>query len=81
MNYRHLPAALAIVASLVGAVTLAVSLAGVIILIDSPQNLGDGRTFANALGDLDGDEDLDVFVTNSDHLSRVYINDGAGIIP
>ena len=31
-----------------------------------------------ALGDLDGDGDLDVFVANYNQANRIYINEGAG---
>jgi hypothetical protein len=38
--------------------------------VDSGQNLGDGRTFSIALGDIDGDNDLDA--------SKIYLNHGSG---
>ena len=40
---------------------------------------GDDRYSAGvALGDLDGDGDLDAFVVNYGQANRIYINDGAG---
>jgi hypothetical protein len=48
---------------------------------DSGQRLGDTATFVVALGDLDGDGDLDVFVANGDDKSEadeVWLNDGTG---
>ena len=44
---------------------------------DSGQGLGDGQSYAVALGDLDGDGDIDAFVGNSS-ANRVWLNDGTG---
>lgn len=46
--------------------------------VDTLQSLGVGDSTAIALGDLDGDFDLDIVVANYDQGNRVYINDGAG---
>ena len=44
------------------------------VFTDSGQSLGDSATFIDvALGDLDGDGDLDAFVAN-----KVWVNDGSG---
>ena len=49
------------------------------ILTDSGQLLGNGKSFSVALGDLDGDGDLDAMVTNwADHPNTVWTNDGTG---
>ncbi len=51
-------------------------------LIDSGQRLGAGCSWDVALGDLDGDHDLDAFVANSaegEVGSAVWLNDGQGI--
>jgi hypothetical protein len=60
------------------ALTAAYAGADVISLVDSGQNLGDDRTFSIALGDLDGDTDLDAFVVYNNSSDRVYLNDGSG---
>ena len=52
--------------------------AATIDLVESGQNLGDGRTFSIALGDVDGDDDLDAFITSYLQSSKVWINDGNG---
>lgn len=46
---------------------------------DSGQLLGDDKTYDVALGDLDGDNDLDAFVTNQPGTTQVWFNNGAGI--
>ena len=46
---------------------------------DSGQALGQGDSYAVALGDLDGDGDLDAFVTNTGQQNTVWINDGTGL--
>ncbi len=43
---------------------------------DSGQTLGMDDSTSVALGDLDGDGDLDAFVTNSYEADRVWLNDG-----
>jgi WD40 repeat protein len=50
-------------------------------LVKSEQGLGDWRSFDVALGDLDGDGDLDAFVASDDGDGKgsvVWLNDGAG---
>jgi uncharacterized repeat protein (TIGR01451 family) len=53
------------------------------IFTDSGQSLGNGVSFGVALGDLDGDGDLDAFVANAQWLTgqanEVWLNDGAGV--
>ena len=50
--------------------------------LDSGQALGDGQSAAVALGDLDGDGDVDAFVGNlfngTDAANRIWLNDGTG---
>lgn len=49
-------------------------------LIDTGQSLGDGDSYDVALGDLDGDNDIDAFVANGDDRpSTVWLNNGAGV--
>ena len=43
---------------------------------DSGQLLGSSMTNGVALGDLDGDDDLDAFVNNSGQANQVWLNDG-----
>jgi hypothetical protein len=51
---------------------------------DSGQRLGFTNAYAVALGDLDGDGDLDAFIANSSHngaipADKVWLNDGKGV--
>lgn len=46
---------------------------------DSGQDLGDDRTFGLAVGDIDGDGDVDLVVSNYQGSSRVWKNDGHGV--
>tara|TARA_R110002072_G_scaffold303130_1_gene494991 strand:- start:32 stop:4702 length:4671 start_codon:yes stop_codon:yes gene_type:complete len=45
--------------------------------VDSGQNLGSGGQGV-AIGDIDGDGDLDVFVANNTYDNKLYLNDGSG---
>jgi hypothetical protein len=54
------------------------SLAGTGVFIDSGQSLSLLNTEAVALGDLDGDSDLDAFTANYNQSKKVWLNDGAG---
>ena len=45
---------------------------------DSGQALGSSNSLEVALGDLDGDGDLDAWVANDGGANRMYINDGLG---
>ena len=49
------------------------------IYVDSGQNLGSLRSFVVALGDIDGDSDLDAFVQNQEGPNKVWLNDGNGV--
>ncbi len=52
------------------------------LLVDSGQRLGNGRSWDVSLGDVDGDGDLDAFVTNSiegAEASEVWLNNGHGV--
>ena len=46
--------------------------------IDSGQSLGTSFSRGMALGDVDGDGDLDVFVGNESSANKVWLNDGTG---
>jgi len=47
--------------------------------LDSGQSLGDSASARVALGDLDGDGDIDGFVANYDQPNKVWLNDGSGV--
>ncbi len=47
--------------------------------VDSGQTLGTFTSQAVALGDFDGDGDLDAFVANTGQANRVWTNNGAGV--
>jgi hypothetical protein len=49
-----------------------------LIFIDSDQTLGNSDSHDVALGDLDGDGDLDAFVANYNSGNRIWLNDGNG---
>jgi len=49
------------------------------IFTDSGQALGNSKSLALALGDVDGDGDLDAFVGNDEEAGKVWLNDGAGV--
>ena len=48
------------------------------LLVDSGQRLGNEATWSVALGDIDGDGDLDAVAANFDAGAVVWVNDGAG---
>ena len=48
------------------------------LLVDSEQRLGNEASWAVALGDVDGDGDLDAVVANLDAGAIVWLNDGTG---
>ncbi len=51
-----------------------------IVFEDSGLNLGTGGAcFSVALGDVDGDNDLDAFVAQYENSSRLWLNDGTGL--
>jgi hypothetical protein len=49
-----------------------------VVFVDSGQTLGSSNSRAVALGDLDGDGDLDAFVANYSAGNAVWLNDGLG---
>lgn len=48
--------------------------------VDSGQSLSTGDTFVVALGDLDGDGDLDAFIIGGQNPATVWYNDGDGML-
>jgi hypothetical protein len=59
-------------------VFVSISLGEVGFFKDTGQNLGSSSSFGVALGDLDGDGDLDAFVANAYQPNKVWLNDGNG---
>ena len=66
-----------ILASAVWLTSPPVAMADGDIFVDSGQRLGSGNGYDVALGDVDGDGDLDAFVANYGP-NRVWLNDGTG---
>jgi len=58
--------------------SLSVAASGGDLLVDSGQRLGNEATWGVALGDVDGDGDLDAVTANFDVGAIVWLNDGTG---
>jgi len=58
---------------------LTTTTAAAVNFIDSGQSLGSSDSLTVALGDVDGDGDLDALVANYDQANRVWLNNGSGI--
>ena len=48
------------------------------VFTNSGQNIGTNSAFYMGVGDLDGDNDLDIFLNNKDAYDEIWINDGNG---
>lgn len=59
-------------------ITVAVQVPATAVFSDTGQSLGSGISYSSTLGDVDGDGDLDMVVTNADEANRLWLNDGSG---